>query len=165
MKYNPFTRKSGASPREYLEARLDMSDPNGCWEWTTARFYFGHGQFKHTGLWPSAMAASRAAWMIYRGDPGKLHVLHRCDNPPCCNPDHLFLGTPMDNKEDARQKGRHSHGMRQPKSKLVDVDILEIRLLHERKWLGRTAIARAYSVSKGLIDMILAGKIWTHVRA
>ncbi len=165
MKYNPFTRRSGSTPREYLEARLSSSNPDKCWEWGLSSFHYGHGQFKHTDLWPTAIPASRAAWMIYRGHPGELHVCHKCDNPPCCNPDHLFLGTAMDNKIDAEQKRRHAFGVRQGRAKLYDLAILEIRLLAARKWMTRKEIAEAYGVSKALIDQVLQGKIWTHVRA
>ena len=76
----------------------------GCWMWTSARDRWGYGRFRTE---VSHVGAHRMAWMLAVGlIPGDLCVLHRCDNPSCCNPDHLFLGTAKDNIHDAMRKGR-----------------------------------------------------------
>lgn len=79
---------------------------DGCWEWTAALDTNGYGHFIIEGR---NHAASRVAWMLTHGpiDAG-LFVCHRCDNPPCCRPDHLFLGTALDNARDAVAKGRQT---------------------------------------------------------
>lgn len=80
-----------------------------CWEWQGGKRGRGYGSFKFNG---KDMIASRVAWLIFRGEipPGNGHhgtcVLHKCDNPPCVNPDHLFLGSNRDNAIDAAKKGR-----------------------------------------------------------
>jgi hypothetical protein len=95
-----------ASLVERIE-KLSMPEPNsGCWLWLGQLSYLGYGQIM---LSPGQRKtkAHRAAWEAFRGPIGKLHVLHRCDNRCCVNPDHLFLGTRSDNMLDMYSKGRH----------------------------------------------------------
>lgn len=79
-------------------------EPNtGCWLWTKGTHKYGYGFFKYAG----DVTAHRAGYRLYRGPiPEGMHVLHRCDVPQCVNPDHLFLGTQVDNNKDCAQKGR-----------------------------------------------------------
>jgi len=78
---------------------------NGCVEWTGARFATGYGVFRFRG---KNARAHRVAWTLANGEiPQGIDVLHKCDNPCCVNPDHLFLGTDKDNHQDKARKGRH----------------------------------------------------------
>jgi hypothetical protein len=80
--------------------------PDECWNWTGAKLKSGgYGAFRLDGL---TLRAPRVAWALTHGgeSPGQLFVCHRCDNPPCCNPRHLFLGTAKDNTDDKDRKGR-----------------------------------------------------------
>ena len=104
--YQDPPRLSPVPKRERWEAKVDKSD--GCWMWTGARNRQGYGQLRtgHRGL---LEMAHRLAWEFYRGPvPPGMHVLHRCDNPPCVNPDHLWLGTPKSNALDRQAKGRQN---------------------------------------------------------
>jgi len=98
-------------------AKVAKSD--GCWLWTGARASNGYGSFRFADR-PCATAAHRAAWELACGPiPHGMHVLHRCDNPPCVNPAHLFLGTHLENVRDREAKGRGNHdrqrnGLRTP---------------------------------------------------
>lgn len=83
---------------------VDRGLDQDCWLWEARRNHDGYGRFSIRG---SDFNASRVIWfMVHRSDPGALGVLHKCDNPPCVNPSHLFLGTARDNWLDAYRKGR-----------------------------------------------------------
>jgi hypothetical protein len=77
---------------------------------------FGYGRFR---LNKRTMHAHRASWFLFKGHPGKWLVLHKCDNPPCVNPDHLFLGTHNDNVQDKIKKGRQVPGRKFKKEFII----------------------------------------------
>lgn len=119
-----------------------------CWEyrfWQTGR---GYGR-----VWIGAttMHAHRFAWELAYGPvPSGMLVCHRCDNPPCVNPEHLFLGTPRDNARDRDAKGRHRGNV-----KISPTDREDIRALHAAG-MSQAAIARKYAVSKPTITRALS---------
>lgn len=82
--------------------------PDGCWEWTGARNPNGYGRVGIHGSRDKTEGVHRLAWMMVNGRPVPvgMRVLHRCDNPPCGNPDHLRLGTQQENLAEMRAKGR-----------------------------------------------------------
>lgn len=84
--------------------KVDVGGPDECWDWQGARAHYGHGIINVTGR---SLLAHRVAWSITHGDPAEANVCHRCDNPPCCNPAHLFLGSQADNIADMHRKGRY----------------------------------------------------------
>jgi HNH endonuclease len=82
--------------------------PNGCLEWMKGHDKFGYGFIHHNGGY---MRTHRFIWELINGPiPEGMCVCHTCDNPPCCNIEHLFLGTNADNTADKMAKGRHSNG-------------------------------------------------------
>jgi hypothetical protein len=96
-----------AGQRGTLEQRFwsKVIKQEGCWRWT-ANKHKGYGMIRLGGTQPK-VAASRVSWIIHFGGiPDNLHVLHRCDNPECTNPEHLFLGTHADNMRDKEEKQR-----------------------------------------------------------
>ena len=84
--------------------RFDMGADTECWVWTGSLFESGYGRFSRSN---KKLRAHRVSYEIYKGAiPDGMHVLHECDNPPCVNPNHLFLGTHLDNMKDMERKGR-----------------------------------------------------------
>lgn len=101
-------RKPNMSPTEFAEWFWSKLNTAGsCWEWTGCRNGDGYGEILRDRR---PQKAHRIAWELTHGPiPGGSHVLHRCDNPPCCNQEHLWLGTPLDNARDKERKGRGNH--------------------------------------------------------
>ena len=92
------------SLQERFESKCEPEPTSGCWLWTGAVDGDGYGVLYNSG---DDRKTHRISWMIRFGPiPKGMSVLHKCDNPPCVNPDHLFLGTALDNMHDAMKKGR-----------------------------------------------------------
>ena len=91
-----------------VDVKLTNNAHKSCWIWR-GRKHRGYGQFT---LNRKCHYAPRVAWTIFFGDPGDFDVLHKCDNPSCVNPYHLFVGTAKDNVEDCIKKGRFVYNNR-----------------------------------------------------
>lgn len=127
--------------------RVDKSGgPDACWEWTAGRDVKGYGSYHIDGR---AVKAHRHAHVLVNGPiPGGYLVCHRCDNPPCVNPAHLFVGTHRDNALDAKAKGRTRapRGAAHPKAKFTDEQIARVIELREAGW-SNLAIAEETGIS------------------
>lgn len=142
---------------ERLWSRVVESD-NGCRVWTGGRYHnkWAYGLI-HCKDYRGA--THRLAWILTFGEipPGQM-VLHRCDNPPCVNPDHLFLGTHADNMKDMAQKDRVMRGEKHPSAKLTAAQVREIRSLYPQ--LSATELGRRFGVSRSAVCQIVRGEIW-----
>ncbi|AXH49008.1 endonuclease [Gordonia phage Apricot] len=155
----------GASLDERLRHTGWTVTESGCWEWNGSRNAKNYGQLatgRHAGDDPKRtvpMIASRAAYTAWVGPISDGQVVrHRCDNPPCINPEHLCLGTLVDNVQDAVERKRIANGERKrAQVKLTDAQVAEIR---RRVASGETrlALAAEFGVSASLLSMIVAGK-------
>jgi hypothetical protein len=106
---------------------------------------------------------NRYAYLISKGEiPAGLFVCHTCDNPSCVNPDHLFLGTPLDNMKDKVNKGRQSKGDEWSVSKVNEKQVVEIRELHRKK-TKISDIAERYGLSRPGVQCIIYRRCWNHV--
>jgi len=173
------------TPQDVLRfwKKVHIRDLNECWPWKASRTLRSYGLLgiRRGGnrRVNSMFLAHRVAWTISNNPiPPGLCVLHRCDNPPCCNPAHLFLGTPADNTQDANQKGRLAHGdksaarkhpERVPRGeghtmhKLTDEQVREIRLRHDAGAGSTYSLAIEYRVARATISQVIRRKTWAHV--
>lgn len=88
--------------------KVDRRGPQDCWEWTAAKDARGYGRVGSKR--PRTELAHRVAYRLTKGEiPSGMLVCHSCDNPPCCNPEHLFVGTDADNNKDMHTKGRDAN--------------------------------------------------------
>lgn len=137
--------------------------PSGCIEWQRGRQKYGHGRaWYENRKW----LVHRLAWIFANGPiPEGLYVCHKCDNPPCCNVDHLFLGTHLDNMADRERKGRNPvhKGEENGGSKLTEEQVIEI--LNTPKVLGSgRALAKRFGVTDSAIYLVRKGKNWAYLR-
>lgn len=147
-----------------LWARVVKSD--GCWEWTGPRTPFGHGHLNHRN---KRVYAHRLSWELHNGPiPDGMSVCHRCDNPPCVNPAHLWLGSHGDNLRDMATKGRQGlhlapakavRGEAHHRSVLTDDMVREIRASSE----SAHALSRRLGVSRPTVARVRQGRTWKHV--
>ncbi len=144
--------------------KVQKSD--GCWEWTGATDGYGYGQIWNNG---GERRAHRLSWEFSTGDqPGNLDVCHRCDNPLCVNPEHLFLGTAKDNCADMMRKGRQSHfprsrGAKNNRSKLTESNVHNIREMLDMG-LHQNEIAKTFGVTRSAVYAIRVGNTWAYLR-
>ncbi len=141
-------------PREFWE----QVTPAGCWEWTGARDRDGYGQ---TRIGMKRVKAHRKAWEILHGPiPAGLHVLHRCDNPPCVRPDHLWIGTERDNQHDKWAKGRGvlRHGL-----KFSPEQIRDIRIRYATGTIRQRDLASEYNTDQATISEVIRRKTYAWV--
>ena len=130
-----------------------------CWIWTGRRDPCGYGRY-HTG---SEHLAHRLSWTWCRGlIPDKMYVLHRCDNPPCVNPEHLFIGTQSDNMIDGITKGRvrlpPQDGEQNHQAKLTAALVEKIRVRYAAGGVLQRQLAVEYGLTS--VSAILTGDEW-----
>lgn len=143
-----------------LFARCDTrGGQEACWIWQ-GYVSRGYGSVSMNGR---PVRAHRAAWLLTRGEiPCGLFLCHSCDQPLCCNPSHLWLGTHTDNVRDCVAKGRHAHGETAKTAKLSEAQALEIvRLMGTRE--PRASIARRFGVTVHALYRITGGRSWKHL--
>lgn len=142
----------------FIEQYIPVTE-SGCWLWTGAKARGDYGVINKDN---KLVRAHRVSYMLFKGKiPDGLMVLHKCDIPDCVNPEHLFLGTAMDNTHDMIKKGRQSvmKGENHYKSILNRDDIKIIRNSHKKV----KELAEEYGVAPGTIYNVLQRKTWSHI--
>lgn len=153
-----------------LWSHVDRSAVDGCWPFTGATQPFGYGIIGVGSRLAGSMLAHRAAFTVTNGPiPPGMCVLHACDNPPCCRPDHLFLGTHADNMADMATKGRAGvlPSEQYPRAVLTAKQVEEIRSRRHPGEQHRTGsgltvreLAAEYGVTHPEIVRIVNGERW-----
>lgn len=165
-----------AAPRRPIKERFEekyIPEPNsGCWLWLGPTSRTNKMVYGTIGIGRGrTYKAHRISWTLHNGDiPAGIFVLHRCDNPLCVNPQHLFLGTHADNMADMAKKGRARTGPKEKKargesiwkSKILEGDIREIFKLYRGGEKSKN-IAKKFGISQNQILCILRRQYWAHV--
>ena len=151
-----------AHETERFWSNVDRRGPDECWEWSSHRSR-GYGVFTTAGR---KYKAHRLAWRFTHGPiPDGLLACHKCDNPPCCNPSHLFLGTDGDNTRDRDAKGRQRSigrpGTRNERAKLTESHVTELRRQCISGCTFRS-LAVAFGISERRVREIYSGYAWPH---
>lgn len=175
--------RRGVDPKPIRERLLSkVTVRSGCWGWSgsidkNGRAFMMVGSKANGTMTPAR--AHRLSYEEFIGPiPDGLCVLHKCDNPSCINPDHLFLGTQADNIADMVMKGRHAKGethgsVTHPESvargskaglaKLNEDQVLQIRERYREGGVTYRSLAVEYGVTHGCIGLILRRKNWRHI--
>jgi hypothetical protein len=143
--------------KRFLAKITIPENKNECWKWTGATYPYGYGCI---GTSKGLDGAHRVSYRLYKGEiPDGMCVLHKCDNPNCNNPEHLFLGTKKDNAIDRNSKGRGKnpvHRGNHPLSKLKVEDVMDIK----RSSDATKVLATKYGVNPDQISRIKRGERW-----
>lgn len=158
MKRGPY-RKQDVESRFW--SKVNRKGPDDCWEWQGSPGKDGYGRFGVNGR---TLKPNRFAWELVHGEITEgLHVCHRCDNPLCCNPIHLFLGTNADNRADMVSKGRQARGEKNGNAKLTEAKIHEIRVRLSYGGVTQKSLLTEYDVSRATMSRIANKRRWAHV--
>ena len=154
---------------------VDIGESDECWEWQRSKTPNGYGRLrytiernKYTNLY-----AHRYAWELVNGPiPDGMFILHKCDNPSCVNPSHLYLGTQSDNIRDRVIRGRNGHppedtpkrvGSQVSVARFKEEEIPVIRDLYASGKISIRGLARKYDVSPSVIHSIIHRVTWKHI--
>ncbi len=159
-------RRAATNEQRFRFYLPEETTHEGCWEWEGTLNHQGYGAFwlKHEGYIP----AHRYSYSYFNNTeiPKELYVCHKCDNPTCVNPNHLFLGTPKDNSCDMGRKKRNGGatlpGELHSQAKLTEIEVKEIRKLH-KSGLRQKEIAKLFNQYPSHISRIVTRKSWKHV--
>ena len=141
-------------------SKVDIKEVDRCWGWLASKDKSGYGKFTINGV---TVRAHRVVWVLFNHKTitDKMCVCHDCDNPSCVNPNHLFLGTHQDNKDDCVMKGRQAKGENAGRAKLTEVEAQEILLLCG--YYKHKDLAVMYGVSHSVITCLVNDRSWKHL--
>lgn len=156
------TSRSGPTPNAMnstlilrIKSRIQIDGTTQCWNWpgSTAK---GYGQIKYGGV---KLLVHRVMAQTFLGKGCSGFVLHRCDNRLCCNPDHLFFGTHVDNMDDMKAKGRSTAGRILSSSKLTPE---KARAIRDSETGSQSQIAMKYGVTRSTVSQVQRRKTWAN---
>jgi len=146
--------------REDVWKKIDKRGEDECWNWLD-RLSNGYGQMRFNN---KAYGAHRFVYEeVYGMIPEGLFICHKCNNPSCCNPNHLYAGTQKDNQKQMVNEGRSAKGEMQSLSKLTTRDILKIRSLYSTNEKNQIELGKIFGVDNATISDITRRKTWKHI--
>lgn len=143
-----------AQAEDRFWALVERRGEKDCWEWRGGLNQHGYGSFWFNG---GSIMAHRFSYLLAHNElPVGKSVCHSCDNPPCVNPAHLWVGTRADNKNDSVRKGRHARGASCGRSRLTSEQVTIIRHTSRKT----TELAKSFGVARSTIRRVRAGLTW-----
>lgn len=145
--------------------KVDKSGgPDACWPWLGIHNEHGYGVFATGGHRTRYKLAHRIAWQLTHSPiPPGIIACHHCDNPPCVNPAHIFLGTQVENMADCKAKGRTARGEHVRQAKITAEQVQAIRARYAAGGVTNVQLAREYNLSQSAINLIINRKRWSHL--
>lgn len=150
-------------------AKVDVRGPDECWEWKAGRYHDNYGMLgvQNQGHLTTMRAHVFALILATAEDAWGRYCLHTCDNPPCCNPAHLYWGTQRQNIADMDRRGRSNRpivrGEQNSNARLTEADVRAIRAAYATGRFSQQKLGNSYGVSQAVISGIVRNKAWTHV--
>ena len=165
-KRKPYKRKPRPLMERFMEKLPPETDGDSCWEWQGTRHGQGYGRISIGGR---LFYAHRIAWELSTGEniPEGVNVLHKCDNPPCCNPSHTYLGTQSDNMKDmiVRNRRAHARGETHGMAKVPNWIIVEtLKFLKtgvSQAKVAKMLVKKGYPCSQSTISNWVRGRVRT----
>lgn len=157
-------RDEGA--RQPLSVRFwrHVRTTEGCWLWTASFGKRGYGRLAISVRPFRYVLAHRLSWTLHYGSiPDGLSVLHHCDTPPCVRPEHLFVGTQGDNRDDCVKKGRQPRGEGHGRVKLTADQVLALRARYAGGGISQRRLAAEYGITQAAVSLIIRGTNWQHL--
>jgi len=134
---------------------VNIKNWNDCWLWSGSFQKNGYG---YLSVSQKNLSAKRVSWAIHnKKNPGNNFICHKCDNPKCVNPAHLYAGTPQDNSNDMKERNRSLRGEKCPAAKLSNDDVVEIKNRYHNGELQRL-LAKEFGVTREHVNKIINGK-------
>lgn len=161
-KSTPSKHRPRPTVEERFWAKVQKQASTSCWEWTAARKPSGHGIF--VGPQGKVVSASSFSLELHLGYrvPAGMECCHRCDNPPCVNPRHLYFGTRQSNVDDAWARGRMPVGSERSAAKIDETQVLEIRNRYA-DGAGARELAEEFGIAISTLRLTVLGRKWKHV--
>lgn len=160
--YYKIKRKKKTSEQKFWE-KVDKKEEDECWEWKACKDTCGYGIIWYN---KKNTKTHRFSWILHYGKiPKGTEVCHHCDNPPCVNPKHLWMGTHRSNMLDMRAKNRGSitKGEKNGSHKLTENDVINIRNKYKMKKYTITKLSKQYEMCWNTIYYIVNRKLWKHI--